>query len=178
VLANALFAGPLVAFSSVLARQGFDAGAGLFSVTLAAFGAGGLAGALGLLALEPDADHRRGATRLAIGLGAMVVAAAVVPWAWALPPIAAVAGCTMTASNTLTNTMVQATLGDGKRGQGASVYMLAMRGGAAVGSLATGGLVHALGIRGALALDGALAIAAQVVLARSAWFGAGQRKPA
>ena len=42
--------------------------------------------------------------------------------------------------------------------------MLAMRGGMALGSLATGAAISALGVRGALLGDGALAVIALTVL--------------
>jgi hypothetical protein len=46
------------------------------------------------------------------------------------------------------------------------LYMLALRGGAALGSLVTGTLIHFVGVRYALAVDGAAAIVAQALIAQ------------
>jgi hypothetical protein len=126
VLVNGMFAAPVVPFASVLVRQSFGASAGLFSVALAAFGAGGLAGATMLLALDPAGDNRRTGSRFATAFGVFVVAIALAPRGWLLPVIAVCGGCAMTASNTLANTVVQATIGSRGRGKAASVYMLAL----------------------------------------------------
>ena len=164
VLATSLFAGPIVTFSSVLIRQALGGGATAFSVTLAAFGLGGLGGAAGLLANDPTSDHSVRASRFAMVLGGAVGIAAIDPWLWTLPALAAIAGFAMTTSNTLANTMIQQVAREEQRGQAVSLYMLALRGGAALGSLTTGLLVHVAGVRGALAIDGVIAIALQLAL--------------
>jgi len=167
VLATGMFAGPLVTFMPVLVREQLHGGAGAFSVTISAFGIGGLAGAAFVLALDPARDHRIRCTVLAIILGALVVLAGFDPWLWTLPAIAALAGAAMTTSNTLANSLIQQTTSDELRGQAVSLYMLALRGGVAVGAVATGAAVQALGTRGAIVADGAAAIAVQLAIARS-----------
>jgi len=167
VLATGLFANPLMTFSAVLVRQTFGGGSTAFSLTLVAFGIGGLVGAGALLAMDPDGDHRTRSSRLAMLFGCLVVTAAVDPWLWTLPVITLVAGLAMTASNTLANTVVQQTARSEHRGQAVSMFMLAMRGGSAVGSLITGILVHLVGVRTALAIDGAAAVVAQLAIARA-----------
>ena len=52
------------------------------------------------------------------------------------------------------------------RGQAVSLYMLAMRGSIALGSLATGLSVSLLGVREALLINGALAILVQALIGR------------
>ncbi|HUJ60382.1 MAG TPA: MFS transporter [Kofleriaceae bacterium] len=166
VLATGLFANPLMTFSPVLVRHAFGGTSTAFSVTIAAFGVGGLIGASALLASDPEGDHRARSSHLAIAFGVLVIAGALDPWLWALPAITCAAGIAMTCSNTLANTLVQQTASSEQRGQAVSMYMLAMRGGAALGSLATGVLAHAIGVRGALAVDGCLAVACQLIVAR------------
>lgn len=171
VLATGLFAGPLVTFLPILVRQTLHGSATAFSVTIAAVGVGGLLGAALVLAIDPARDHRRRISWLAIALGACVIVAAIDPWLWTLPIVAIAAGASMTASNTLANALVRSTTqASALRGQAVSLYMLALRGGVALGSLTTGAAVHALGIRSALVLDGALAIVSQVLISRS-WRG-------
>jgi len=58
------------------------------------------------------------------------------------------------------------------RGQSVSLFMLAMRGGIAIGGLFTGVTVSLLGVREALLLNGVLALAAQFAVRRT-WLRAG-----
>ena len=71
-------------------------------------------------------------------------------------------------SNASANTLLQRTAGPRLRGQTASLFMLAIRGGRSVGDIATGLSVSALRIRWALFLNGVLAVLIQFSLAR-AW---------
>ena len=77
-----------------------------------------------------------------------------------------VAGATLALSNTLLNTLLQSTSGDGVRGQTAALYMLAMRGGLALGNLVTGATVSWAGVRPALFGQAVLALVLQLLLGR------------
>jgi predicted MFS family arabinose efflux permease len=66
----------------------------------------------------------------------------------------------LAAANTSTNTIVQTAASSELRGQAVSLYMLAMRGSIALGSLATGLSVSLLGVREALLINGVLAMRA------------------
>ncbi len=70
----------------------------------------------------------------------------------------------MTVTNTSANSLLQATALPGVRGRAVSLYMLALRGGVSVGSLATGLTVSWLGVREALLINGLLAVVVQLVL--------------
>jgi MFS family permease len=72
----------------------------------------------------------------------------------------------MTISNISVNTLIQSTADPAFRGQAVSMFMLAIRGGMALGSLATGLLVGLLGVRLALTIDGGLAVLAHFVIGR------------
>jgi MFS family permease len=102
-----------------------------------------------------------------VAYGAVVVMAALNPWFLALAALLGVAGATMTVSNASANTVLQREAGPRLRGQTASLYMLAMRGGRSIGDLLTGGSVKVLGIRTALFIDGALAVLVQIWLTRA-----------
>ncbi len=52
-----------------------------------------------------------------------------------------------------------------ERGKAVSLYILAMHGGAALGSLASGGVIHLIGVRPTLFVDGIIAVVLQVVVA-------------
>jgi MFS family permease len=88
-----------------------------------------------------------------------------------LPILFVLAGVSMTVSNAAANTLLLTAAPTRLRGQAISVYMLAMRGGVAVGSLLTGLSVSQLGVRRALCVNGILAIVAHLAVAR-AWFDA------
>jgi uncharacterized oligopeptide transporter (OPT) family protein len=75
-----------------------------------------------------------------------------------------VAGVSMSLSNTSANTLVQTLAPVSLRGQSVSLYMLAIRGGIAIGSLATGASASLLGIGHALAINGVLAVLAHLFI--------------
>ncbi|GAI50648.1 unnamed protein product, partial [marine sediment metagenome] len=76
------------------------------------------------------------------------------------------AGVAMTASNASANAIVQGLAPEHLRGQSVSLFMLAMRGGVAMGSLLLGAGVHLLGVREALVLSGLLAMVAHLAIRR------------
>lgn len=171
VLASGVLCAPLVTFIPVLVKVVFHGTAGHFSIAVAAFGAGGLLGAAGLLSVSPSVDRRRLTSGFAITFAAILVLIAICPWFWALPPLLVLAGASMTVSNTAANTLLQTTADPHLLGQTVSLYMLALRGGISLGALLTGVAVSLMGVQHALVLDGALAIAAQIAVAWR-WFAA------
>jgi MFS family permease len=163
--------GPLVTFSPVLILNVFHGTASQFSVAVAAFGIGGVAGAIALLGVDPSRDRRGLSIGFGAAYGAMLIAAALTPaFAW-LPPVLALAGIAMSVTNTSTNTLLQTAAPGHLRGRTVSVYMLAMRGGLAIGSLLSGLLVARLGIRETLIANGAVAIVLQLAIG-AAWLRA------
>jgi MFS family permease len=176
VFSTALLCTPLVTFCPVLVRDGFHGDAGHFSVSVAAFGAGGLLGGLALLAMPAHIDRRRLCSGSAIAHAVVVALAAVAPWFWALPALLVLAGASMTVSNTAANTLLQSTADPRVLGRTVGLYQLAMRGGMSLGALVTGAAVGGLGVRRALLLNGLLALAAQSALAWS-WLRARREVP-
>lgn len=159
--------GPLITFCPVLVRDAFHGGAGQFSAAVAAFGVGGVLGGVALLAVDPRRDRRALSSWFAAFYGLTVIAVALDPWQLALPGLLVCAGAAMSVTNTATNTLLQSSASPQLLGQAVSVYMLAMRGGIALGSLTTGLAVSALGVREALFINGALAVFAQAVIGRT-----------
>ncbi|RTL30194.1 MAG: MFS transporter [Burkholderiales bacterium] len=166
VFVTALFCAPLITFSPVLVRDLFHGGAQQFSLALSAFGAGGLLGALLLLTVNPAQDRRPLSSGFALAYGVLVVLAGLNPWSMALPVLLVLAGVAMTASNASANAIVQGLAPEHLRGQSVSLFMLAMRGGVAMGSLLLGAGVHLLGVREALVLSGLLAMVAHLAIRR------------
>jgi len=164
VLLTSTLCGPLIVFCPVLVKNALGRGVGDFSMAVAAFGIGGLCGAVGLLGVRAGADRRRISSWFARGYGALVILIALCPWFDALPGLLALAGLSMTISNTSANALLQSSAPLELRGQTVSLYMLAMRGGLSIGSLLTGLAVHALGVREALLINGTLALTAQAAI--------------
>jgi hypothetical protein len=94
----------------------------------------------------------------------MVACCGADPWFNVLPGLLFAAGFAMTTSNISANAQIQSTAAAALRGQAVSLYMLAIRGGLAIGALTTGTVAHALGIRTALIANGVMAITLQVTL--------------
>ena len=163
---SGLLCAPLLTFCPVLVKSAFHGNAAQYSLTVGAFGLGGLLGATALLAVDATRDRRRLSSWFAAGFGLTLVFAALVPWFWCLVGLLVLAGMSMSVTNTSTNTVVQTSASSHLRGQAVSLYMLAVRGGAALGSLLTGLSVTLLGIREALLINGTLAILAQVLIGR------------
>jgi len=166
VLLTSALCGPLIVFSPVLVKDVLHGDVGHFSAAIAAFGCGGLLGAIALLGIDPKRDRRRMISWFAAGYGAILVAAALNPFAWGLAVLLALAGVSMTVSNTSSNSLLQAAAPPELRGETVSLYMLAMRGGLSIGSLLTGLSVSALGVREGLLINGILAVAAQIFIWR------------
>lgn len=171
VLVGSLLCSPLLTFCPVLVRTVFQADVAQFSLTVSAFGLGGLLGGLLLMAVDPARDRRPLASWAASGFAAVVLLSALNPWGWALPLLFVAGGLAMTAANASANAWLQSQAPAAIRGQTVSLFMLAMRGGTALGGLLTGLTVSAWGVREALALNGLLALLA-VAGVRRGWLGA------
>jgi predicted MFS family arabinose efflux permease len=165
VLATSVLCAPLVTFSPVLVKEAFQGDASRFSITVAAFGVGGVLGAIALLGVPAAADRRRISAVLALVCGVTLVLLALSPWFWGAVALFALAGAAQTISNTAANTLVQVTAAPGVLGQTVSLYMLAMRGGISVGALLTGATAGLFGVRHALLLNGAAAIVIEAAIA-------------
>jgi len=161
---SGVLCGPLITFCPVLVREVFHGSGAQFSAAVATFGLGGVAGAVGLLWVDPRRDRRWLSACFAALHGATLVAAALNPLFWLLPLILGVAGASMSVTNTSSNALLQTAAPAHLRGRTVSVYMLAMRGGLAIGSLVTGALVAHFGIRETLLVNGALALVVQLAL--------------
>jgi len=177
VLTTSMLCAPLMTFTPVLVKSVFQGSAGQFSIAAAAFGVGGLLGATSLLSIPSSVDRRRVSSAFALIYAGVLVGAALVPLFWALPPLLALAGASMTISNTCANTILQSSANRRFLGKTVSLYMLSMQGGMSLGALFTGISVSILGVRNALLLNGALAITAHLSVARL-WSRAPQPEPA
>lgn len=168
VLLNSSLCAQLVTFCPVLIKEVFQSSATHFSITVGAFGAGGLLGAVGLLAIHPDHDRRPLSSWMAMAYGVIVILSAINPWSWVLTALFALAGMAMTISNASANALLQSSAPVNLRGQSVSLFMLAMRGGLALGGLLTGLTVSLLGVREALVINGVVAVLAHLAVGR-AW---------
>ncbi len=161
---SGLLCGPLITFTPVLIKNVLQGDAGQYSLAVGAFGVGGVLVAGALVGVEPGRDRRWLATIFGSAFGAALVLVAMNPSVRVLPGLMVLCGVAMSVTNTSTNTLLQSGAAPEQRGQAVSLFMLAMRGGLALGSLLTGALVNQWGVRHALLVDGLLAVGAQVVI--------------
>lgn len=163
---SGLLCAPLLVFCPVLVREVFHGSAAQFSLSVSAFGCGGLMGAVGLLAVSDKVDRRTLSSSFAACFGLTLAAAALAPRFGLLVALLMLAGMAMNVTNTSTNTILQTAASAQLRGQAVSLYMLAVRGSGALGSIVTGFAVNYLGIRQALLINGLLAILIQALIGR------------
>jgi predicted MFS family arabinose efflux permease len=167
VFLTSMLCGPLTVFAPLLIRDVLHGDVATFGGVVGAFGVGGVLGSALLVAAGSRIDHQSLSASFAICYGVILVLAAVAPWTRVLTLLFVLAGLAMNVSNTSVNTTLQTSAPARALGRTISLYMLALRGGLSIGSVATGVSVGLLGVRQALLVNGLLAVAAQLALAVS-----------
>lgn len=129
---------PLVTFLPVFARDVFHRDAKGYSVLLAAFGAGAIAGAIGVAGFGHV--RRKGvlAVAMQMAFGALMAGFAVSRTPVLSYALLALAGASLMVVFAMFMTLVQANVDDRLRGRVVSVYSLAFRGAMPLGNLAAG----------------------------------------
>jgi MFS family permease len=164
VLASSILCAPIITFCSLLIKNVLSGDAVHFSMAISSFGAGALLGAFSLLFINANRDRRMIATVFAIAFGVILILIAINPWLSALPVLMGLGGLCMSITNISVNTLLQTHSSVHLRGRTVSLFMMAMRGGIAIGSLLTGISVSFLGINHALFINGAIAVAVQIIV--------------
>ena len=152
--AGSFCAMPLVTFLPVFAREVFHRDAKGYSVLLAAFGIGAVAGAIAVAGFGHV--RRKGIVAVAMQMtfGALMVAFAVSRRAVLSYAILVLAGAALMVVFAMFMTLVQANVEDRLRGRVVSVYSVAFRGAMPLGNLAAGFLATFLKAPRVLILDG------------------------
>ena len=167
VAISTAFCGPVSGFLPVLIRNELGGDAAQFSQGVSLFGAGALAGALWAAA-------RRNPFSLRFAVGAMVTLSLLVAACAGAPNLPLLfgllftSGIFMVAGSAAANTLLQSSFSGVFRGRIASFFLLAIRGGLALGNLLTGFASERLGVRTALLADGAIALLLTLWVARAA----------
>lgn len=158
VLVTSLFASSLVTFCPVLIKDVIGGEAREFGDVSAAFGLGGLLGAV-LAYFLASRFKARSPSLFGLALGIVVLLVAGNRSLSALFCLMIAGGALLTIANTSANSNLQLKAGNHVRGRYLSLYQLALRGGMSLGALLTGAATSRFGIAAALAANGALAIA-------------------
>lgn len=166
VVGTGLFCGPLITFSPLIVKDVLHANVSEFGTVLTAFGIGGTLGPLLLLFVTQRINPIRVSLTAAMVYGLLIMAASQVGAVWQLGAVLVGSGFALTVANTSANTFLQAHANDQNRGQTASLFMLAMRGGMSLGNLATGVIITVAGVQRALIMNGLLALAVQMFIFR------------
>ncbi|ACF13308.1 major facilitator superfamily MFS_1 [Chloroherpeton thalassium ATCC 35110] len=148
------FAGPLLTFLPVLAKEVLHVDAQGFSIALACFGGGAVVGAL----IIASAGHIENRFRIVIGatalLGASLIAISFSNSYLLSLVFMAIAGIAFVGCGSLANTIMQTSVSDRIRGRAVSIYALAFRGGLPLGNLVAGALIHSFNVQLVLGLNG------------------------
>jgi len=166
---------PLVTFLPVFAKNVFHRDAKGYSVLLAAFGIGAIAGAVGVAALGQV--RRKGilAVSMQMAFGALMAGFALSRTPLLSYVLLALAGAALMVVFAMFMTLVQANVDDRLRGRIVSVYSLAFRGAMPLGNLAAGFVASLTSAPTVLIANGAVMIGmGALVLLRPV--GAGIRK--
>jgi predicted MFS family arabinose efflux permease len=166
VIVTSLLCTPTVTFMPVLVRDAFHLGSGEFGGALSAFGTGGLLGAAVVLPLKTNRHRQALSKASAVVLSILIVVMALDRVFGVLLALLFASGAAMVASNTAANSILQSSIDGRMRGRASSIYTLALRGGAPIGSLVSGIVVSHFGIRTALLINGSLALACHGALIR------------
>lgn len=165
VFSTSFFCGPLITFSPVIVKNVLHADVGQFGGVLTAFGIGGMLGPLLILTMQRfDPMKMSLVAALVYGLFLMVVSH--VGSVWELAFLLVGSGFLLTVANTSANTFLQSQASNANRGQTASLYMLALRGGLSLGNLAAGTMISLTSIRFAFLMNGLLAAVVQAFFFR------------
>jgi len=166
ILCTGLFCGPLLTFSPLIMQSVLHADVGQFGGVLTAFGIGGMLGPLLILVTGPRFDPMKMSLTAALIYGLFIVAASQVGAVWQLSFLLVGSGFLLTVANTSANTFLQSQANNESRGQTASLFMLAMRGGLSLGNLATGTIISLTSVHLAFITNGFLAIIVQALIFR------------
>jgi MFS family permease len=161
VLCTAFFCGPLITFSPVIVKEVLHDDVAQFGGVLTAFGVGGILGPLLILLTMRRVDPIKMCLSAALVYGLFIVAVSLVSAVWQLAFLLVGSGFLLTIANTSANTFLQSQANDQNRGQTASLYMLAMRGGLSLGNLIAGMTISLSGLHLAFMMNGLLAILVQ-----------------
>ncbi len=165
VFGISFFGAPLLAFIAVLAKDALNVGAQGFSFALSSFGLGAVLGAILVSLLQQHWIRPKTIVATASSLAILISLVALSPYYALSLFLLFLAGLTFVSSNVIGNTILQTTVADTLRGRAVSIYALAFRGGAPIGSLITGIMVEHFGVQVALAMNG-LGLLSVVLLAR------------
>jgi MFS family permease len=159
---------PLVTFLPVFAHDVFHRDAKGYSVLLAAFGAGAIAGAIGVAGFGRVAHRGALAISMQMSFGALMIGFALSRHPLLSYALLALAGAALMVVFAMFMTLVQSHVEEGLRGRVVSVYSLAFRGAMPLGNLAAGFASKFVRVPLVLVADGAILLAVgAVVLLRS-----------
>ncbi len=146
----------MTTFFAVYAADIFRTGAKGNSTLIAVSGAGAVAGALIVAGLGNVANKGRNSMIMQICFGLTIIMFSLNSSVWLAYPIIFLASICMMGVFSMIASLVQLIVEDNMRGRVMSIYMLAFRGGAPLGSLITGLLAEKFPLQRVLLVEGAM----------------------
>jgi len=142
VFCTAFLCTPMITFAPVIIKKILQADVREFGNILTAFGAGGVLGPILILLLPRRLDRMKVSLWAAVLYGALLIVLSGAASLWQVAVLMVFGGVFLTVGNTSANTFLQSHATETNRGQTASLYMLAMRGGLSLGNLVMGAEVE------------------------------------
>jgi len=165
VLVTSFFCSPLVTFCPVLVKDFLKGSVDQLGWSMAAFGGGGVVGALGSSFLSVKITGSRIYSHgLAILVGAILILTMMTHSLWTFDLMLVLSGITLTMSNTSVNSLLQRSAPNHFRGRVVSLFQLSLHGGISLGSLSAGALSSYWSVRSVLLIYGILAVCSQLFL--------------
>lgn len=165
VLVTSFFCSPLVTFCPVLVKDFLKGSVDQLGWSMAAFGGGGVIGALGSSLLNVKITGSRVYSHgLAVLVGAFLILTMMAHSLWVFDLMLALSGATLTMCNTSVNSLLQKSAQNHFRGRVVSLFQLSLHGGISLGSLIAGTLSAYWSVRTVLWVNGFLAVCIQLFL--------------
>ncbi len=162
--------GPIVTMLPVVARDVFAQGPRTYSLLLAAYGIGSVAGAVVTATASESVRKGRLALGMQIAFAGFLLLFALSRWLPASLVLAFLAGASVVGAISMYSSLVQLATTDAMRGRVMSIFMLAFRGGMPLGALVSGFVAQTVSIQAALAINAVVlaAIAGGFMITKSA----------
>jgi MFS family permease len=147
---------PLITFLPVVAQNTFHGAIGLYSTMMAFSGAGSVIGALIVAWLGRFTHMGRTLLMVQAIYGLLIIGFSLSRVLWMNEMILVFTGVSAMIVTAMTTSLVQLIVPDHLRGRVVSIYMVALRGGMPLGSLASGYAATFIGVPAVLTINGAL----------------------
>ncbi|MGZ3727065.1 MAG: MFS transporter, partial [Pseudobdellovibrio sp.] len=164
IFTSTLLCSPVSTFAPVVVKDVFNGDASQVGQTMAAFGIGGVLGAVFFISKSKFLNSLRATGLVAIVVACGIASAFVITSLLWIKIIMGLTGAGMAVVGTMINSILQKTSDNHHRGRVISLFQFALHGGMGLGSLLLGVTSSWLGIQTALVINGIAAVLVQIFI--------------